>query len=170
MDYEAFGNHMWAATGIFDFLAWLPREVSRHHQLEWVTASEAVDRLQPAGTLDVGPFHTVSWADAERDTSAWLGNAMQRWCFEELKRLGPAVLATGDPTLLRIWRQLQTSDHFYYMTNKSNSDQDVHQYFSVYRTPTEAFVRVQSALAALASFLERNLPPPAPLPHGEGGS
>jgi len=81
---------------------------------------------------------------------------MQRWCFEEVKRLGPEVLATADPTLIRIWRQLQTSDHFYYMTNKSGSDQDVHHYFSVYRTPTEAFVRVQTALAAVSSYLERH--------------
>jgi alpha-amylase len=156
MDYEAFGNHMWAADGIFDFLTWLPRKVAHHPSLEWVTATEAVQRLQPVGVVNVGPYDTVSWADAERDTSAWLGNTMQRWCFEEVKRLGPEVLATGDPTLIRIWRQLQTSDHFYYMTNKSGSDQDVHHYFSVYRTPMEAFVRVQTALAALASYLERH--------------
>jgi alpha-amylase len=156
MDYEAFGNHMWAADGIFDFLSWLPREVAHHPGLEWVTATEAVQRLQPVGVINVGPYDSVSWADAERDTSAWLGNTMQRWCFEEVKRLGPEVLATADPTLIRIWRQLQTSDHFYYMTNKSGSDQDVHHYFSVYRTPTEAFVRVQTALAAVSSYLERH--------------
>jgi alpha-amylase len=118
-----------------------------------------VERLRPVGVVNVGPYDTASWADAERDTSAWLGNPMQRWCFAELRRLGPEVLATGDPTLIRIWRQLQTSDHFYYMTNKSGSDQDVHHYFSVYRTPTEAFVRLQTALAALASYLERRATP-----------
>jgi alpha-amylase len=158
MDYEAFGNHMWADSGIFDFIEWLPREVAKHHSLEWVNATEAVERLQPVGTLHVPPFKTISWADAERDTSAWLGNPMQRWAFEEIKRLGPQVLSSEDPTLIRIWRQLQTSDHLYYLSNKSDSDQDVHQYFSIYRTPTEGFVRVQSALGALASYLERHEP------------
>ena len=156
MDYEAFGNHVWADTGIFQFLEWLPRMVQRHVHVQWATATEAIDRLVPRGIIDVGPFATVSWADAERDTSAWLGTAPQRWCFEELKRLLPQVLASADPLLLHIWRLLGTSDHFYYMTNKSGSDQDVHQYFSVYRSPTEAFVRMQTALASLAAFLERH--------------
>lgn len=155
MDYEAFGNHVWADTGIFQFLEWLPRMVQRHPHVSWVTATEAVERLAPRGILDVGPYHTVSWADAERDTSAWLGTAPQRWCFEELKRLLPEVQQMEDRLLLHVWRLLGTSDHFYYMTNKTGSDQDVHQYFSVYRSPTEAFVRVQTALAAVAGYVER---------------
>ncbi len=149
LDYEAIGEHMWADTGIFDFLRALPEAVRRHPYLEFVTPTDAVRRLPIIGTVDVGDFETISWADMERDTSAWLGNEMQRFCYEELRRLEHEIKATGDPELLDCWRRMQTSDHLYYMATKSFSDQDVHRYFSAYGSVFDAFVRLQTAITDL---------------------
>jgi alpha-amylase len=146
MDYEAIGEHMWADTGIFDFIGALPDQVANFPQLEWATPSQAVARIPSSGVVDVSPFSTISWADKERDTSAWLGNEMQQYCFEELKRMEPIVKAAGDPELLHIWRLMQTSDHLYYISSKAMSDGDVHQYFSAYGTIVEAFVRLHTAV------------------------
>ena len=146
LDYEALGEHMWADTGIFDFIAALPEQISNFPQLEWATPTQVVERITPAGEIDVPVFSTISWADKERDTSAWLGNEMQQYCFEELKRMEPIVRATGDPEILHIWRLMQTSDHLYYISDKAMSDGDVHQYFSAYGTVVESFVRLHTAV------------------------
>jgi alpha-amylase len=155
MDYEALGEHMWADTGIFEFLRHLPDEIARHPQLECVTPTEAVHRLPAVGQISVDDFATISWADMERDTSAWLGNEMQRFCFEELKRMEAEVKALGDPAVTDCWRRMQTSDHLYYMATKSMSDQDVHRYFSAYGSVFEAFVRLHTALMDLRLQIER---------------
>ena len=105
MDYEALGEHMWADTGIFDFLAALPDQVRQYPQLEWATPSQAVERIPTVGQIDVPVFSTISWADKERDTSAWLGNAMQQYCYEEIDRLETAVMATGDEKVIDVWRK-----------------------------------------------------------------
>src|SRR5205823_11633350 len=91
MDYEAFGEHIWADTGIFDFLRALPEAIKRHPQLEFSTPTDAVRRLPTAGEVWVDDFATISWADKERDTSAWLGSQMQQFAFEEIKRLEEPV-------------------------------------------------------------------------------
>jgi alpha-amylase len=146
LDYEALGEHMWADTGIFDFVGALPSQIAQYPQLEWATPTQAVSRLQSAGVVDVPDFSTISWADRERDTSAWLGNEMQQFCYEEIKRMEDAVRATGDPHVLHVWRLMQTSDHLYYISDKALSDGDVHQYFSAYGTVVESFVRLHTAV------------------------
>lgn len=155
MDYEAFGEHIWADTGIFDFLRNLPGAIKRHPQLEFVTPTEAIHRLPRVGTIHVHDFATISWADKERDTSAWLGNEMQQFAFEEIKRMEKPIRATGHPEFLRTWRLLQTSDHLYYLSTKALSDGDVHQYFSAYGSLFEAFIRLQTALSDLLHRAER---------------
>ena len=154
LDYEALGEHMWADTGIFDFVAALPEQVGKHPQLEWANATDAVERIPSTGTIDVPAFSTISWADKERDTSAWLGNAMQQYCYEELKQMEDSVKATNDPNVLRTWRLMQTSDHLYYISDKAMSDGDVHQYFSAYGSVVEAFVRLHTAVYDLARRAE----------------
>ncbi|MBV9850911.1 MAG: glycoside hydrolase family 57 protein [Armatimonadetes bacterium] len=155
LDYEALGEHIGADTGIFDFLAALPDQTARFPQLEWATPSQAIARISPSGQVDVPIFSTISWADRERDTSAWLGNEMQQFCYEELKRLEPLVAATGDADFRRVWRLMQTSDHLYYLSDKAMSDGDVHQYFSAYGTVVEAFVRLHTAVYDLKRRAER---------------
>lgn len=157
LDYEAIGEHMWADTGIFDFLRCLPEAVAQHPQLEFTTPTNAVRTLPSVGQISVDDFATISWADKERDTSAWLGNQMQQFCFEEMKRLEPLIRQTNDPHYLDTWRRMLTSDHYYYIANKSLSDADVHQYFSAYGSVYDAFVRLHTAILDLRHRAERFL-------------
>ena len=147
IDYETFGEHQWIETGIFDFLDHLPKEVSKHRNLDFVTVSEAVERYEPVGEIDV-PW-AISWADADRDVSTWLGNNMQIACFNELKELGKAIKQKKDKDLLYIWRLLQTSDHLYYLSTKGMEDGDVHAYFSPYSGPYEGFINYMNILQDL---------------------
>lgn len=144
MDYETFGEHQWADTGIFDFLRALPAEILKHPDNSFVTPSEAAQKFVPVAGLDI--HHPISWADIERDLSAWLSNAMQNEAAQKLYELEPAVRASGDEALLRDWRKLTTSDHFYYMCTKWWSDGDVHKYFSPYESPYEAFIYFMNTL------------------------
>lgn len=138
MDYETFGEHQWDHTGIFDFLEHLPKEWLRHEGNTFMTVSEAVDAFEPRDQVDV-PY-TVSWADVERDLSAWLGNSMQTSAINSLYGLEQLILGTGDLALIEDWRKLQTSDHFYYMCTKWFNDGDIHAYFSPYENPYDAFI------------------------------
>lgn len=140
LDYETFGEHYWAESGIFDFLKWLPLEVSKWDNLSWITPSEAVQKYASCGELDVPPDKTISWADVERDTSAWLSNPQQSISFNKLNEIGLIVKELKEPDLLRIWRYLQTSDHFYYMYTRGGESGIVHDSFNPYGSPTEAFI------------------------------
>ncbi len=156
MDYETFGEHQWEETGIFAFLQKLPGEVLKNN-LSFSTPLEIVEKYSPVAEIDVGDFSTISWADMERDTSAWLGNDMQRRCFEETKLLEPFVRKTGDPQILRIWKHLLTSDHYYYMCTKWLGDGDVHSYFSVYSTPFDAAVNFMAVVMDFKAQVFRKL-------------
>ena len=159
LDYEALGEHIWEDTGIFDFLSDLPHQIAQYPQIEWSTPTETVDRVPSAGTINVNDFSTISWADMERDTSAWLINEMQQVCFEEMKRMEPLIKATGEAQFVDSWRRMLTSDHLYYICDKNLSDGDVHGYFSAYGSIAEAFVHLHTALMDLrmraTRFLEK---------------
>ena len=147
MDYETFGEHQWEDTGIFNFLRHLPEEIYKHPDNDFVTPSEAIARYEPASELDVHNF--MSWADVERDLSAWLSNPMQHDAIQSIYKLEDSVLATHDKKIIEDWRRLQTSDHFYYMCTKWFNDGDVHKYFNPYNTPYEAFIAYMNALQDL---------------------
>ncbi len=147
MDYETFGEHQWEDTGIFNFLRHLPEEIYKHPDNDFVTPSEAIERYDAVHELDVHNF--MSWADVERDLSAWLSNAMQHDAIQSIYKLEGEVLATNDARLIEDWRRLQTSDHFYYMCTKWFNDGDVHKYFNPYNTPYEAFIAYMNALQDL---------------------
>lgn len=144
MDYETFGEHQWAESGIFDFMYHLPEKIRKGGKNDFKTLSEAIDAYEPEGELDVP--HMVSWADVERDLSAWLGNAMQSGALHELYRLAGPVKASGDPQLLHDWRRLQTSDHLYYMCTKWFADGDVHKYFNPYESPYDSYINFMNVL------------------------
>ncbi len=149
MDFETIGEHHWPSTGIFDFFKHLPERVSAYPHLNWATPIEAIQRHETAGEIDVPDSTPLSWADLERDTSAWLQNTMQLKSFERLRRLEPKLRRLGDPRLMKAWRYLQTSDHIYYMSTKGGGTGTVHSYFSPYGSPKdayEAFERVVSDL------------------------
>ena len=156
MDFETFGEHQWADTGIFDFLRALPSEVLSR-DVEFKTPYEVIESYEPVGEFDVGDFSTISWADLERDTSAWLGNDMQRRCFEEAKLLGPYVKKTQDPELISIWKHLLTSDHYYYMSTKWLGDGDVHSYFSIHTSPYDAAINFMAAMMDFKARVFRKL-------------
>jgi alpha-amylase len=143
MDYETFGEHQWQESGIFNFLAHLPREWLKTEGHSFMTLSEVIDNFDPVGSIDVP--QTITWADTERDLSAWLGNPMQSTAIESLYRLQPKILETGDLALIEDWRRLQTSDHFYYMCTKWFNDGDIHAYFSPYKTPYEGYMNFMNA-------------------------
>lgn len=144
MDYETFGEHQWEDTGIFGFFEhfvgnWLSNEHNTFY-----TVSEAIDAHQPVGEISMP--HTVTWADTERDLTAWLGNSMQHEAMRHLYALEADILRTGDGGLIADWRKLQTSDHVYYMCTKWFTDGDVHAYFSPYESPYDAFLYYINAL------------------------
>jgi len=144
MDYETFGEHQWADTGIFEFLRALPQHVMATGKNDFLTVSQAAERYPSAGEVDVP--HMISWADTERDLSAWLGNSMQANALHDLYSLAGDVLASGDKTLIHDWRKLQTSDHFYYMCTKWFADGDVHKYFNPYESPYDAYINFMNIL------------------------
>jgi alpha-amylase len=138
MDYETFGEHQWSESGIFDFLSHLPNEWLQKPGNTFMTVSEVIDAFDPADQVDVP--HTTTWADTERDLSAWLGNRMQQQAINALYELQDQIIQSNDLALIDDWRKLQTSDHFYYMCTKWFNDGDIHAYFSPYETPYEAFI------------------------------
>ena len=154
MDYETFGEHQWGETGIFEFLRHLPKEILKHSNNDFKTPSELIDSSTSQGTCNVE--ESISWADEKRDLSAWLGNDMQHEAITKIYSLGHKVLSSRDPKLIHIWRKLQASDHFYYMSTKQFSDGDVHSYFSPYQSPYEAFISFMNVLKDLELKLEKN--------------
>ena len=149
MDYETFGEHQWEDTGIFNFLRHLPDEILKHPDNDFKTPSEVAATYDAVDEVDVP--HTVSWADIERDLSAWRGNPMQHNAIAELYRLEETVKRTKDKDIIRDWRKLQTSDHFYYMCTKWFADGDVHKYFNPYDSPYDSYINFMNVLDNLNS-------------------
>lgn len=149
MDYETFGEHQWADTGIFDFLRALPGQVLATGKNDFLTVSQAIDQYPSVGEVDVP--HMISWADTERDLSAWLGNSMQANALHDVYALADDVAATEDAKLIDDWRKLQTSDHFYYMCTKWFADGDVHKYFNPYESPYDAYINYMNILDNIRS-------------------
>ncbi len=147
MDYETFGEHQWAETGIFDFLKAFPAAFLQRTGNTFMTPSQAIDAFAPVDTVDV-PY-TITWADTERDLTAWLGNPMQQQAMHLLYELETDVLATDDLGLIEDWRRMQISDHPYYMCTKWFRDGDVHAYFSPYDSPYDAFMYYINSLRDL---------------------
>jgi alpha-amylase len=143
MDYETFGEHQWGESGIFDFLKHLPEQWLKNDGNTFMTVTEAAQKLDAVDEID-SP-QTTTWADTERDLSAWLGNPMQQQAVEALYELQMDIIQSGDLDLIEDWRKLQTSDHFYYMCTKWFNDGDIHAYFSPYDDPYEAFTNFINA-------------------------
>jgi alpha-amylase len=138
MDFETFGEHQWEDTGIFDFMRALPEQWLKNETHSFMTVTQAATSFDPVDTIDTP--QTVTWADVERDLTAWTGNGMQSGAIQSLYDLQDHIISSGDMQLINDWRRLQTSDHFYYMCTKWFNDGDVHAYFSPYDTPYEAFI------------------------------
>jgi alpha-amylase len=147
MDYESFGEHQWEDTGIFEFLRSLPAMIMQHPDTGFKTATETVQSYDATGEYDVP--HILTWADTDRDLTAWTGNDIQRDAIAATYRMEEAVYRTKNKALIETWRRLQTSDHFYYMCTKWANDGDVHAYFSPYQSPYDAYIAFMNALSDL---------------------
>ena len=145
MDYETFGEHQWEETGIFEFLKALPQTVFNKTGFTFSTPSEVARELQVVSAIQV-PY-PISWADEERDLTAWLGNELQKEAFQYLYELYDRIKLLDDPVLLKDWNYLQVSDHFYYMCTKFFSDGAVHSYFNPYESPYDAFINYMNVLS-----------------------
>ena len=144
MDYETFGEHQWEETGIFDFLKALPSKILKHPDNNFVTPLEAIEKYPKRDVMDIHDM--TSWADIERDLSAWMGNEMQRSALNHVYELEEKIKKEKNQKLLDEWRKLQISDHFYYMCTKWFSDGDVHKYFNPYDSPYDAFIAFMNVL------------------------
>ncbi len=144
LDYETFGEHHGPETGIFEFLRALPQEIIRHPDWRFQTPAEAVRGHEPQGLLDVPDI--TSWADSERDLTAWLGNAMQQEAIGLLYDLEAEMRRKKNQGLLPAWRKLQAADHFYYMSTKEFNDGAVHRYFNPYESPYDAYINYMNIL------------------------
>ena len=153
MDFETFGEHQWADTGIFDFIDNLIGSWLSQYENKFVTTSEACTIMEPAG--EVSMPETVTWADTERDLSAWLSNDMQRSAMEDIYGMRQEILATKDPHLISDWRYLTTSDHPYSMCTKYWNDGDVHAYFSAYASPYESYMYFMNVLRDIEYRLKK---------------
>ena len=145
MDYETFGEHQSSSSGIFDFMGALPEAVISDGTFEFVTPSEAASKHKSVSSLDVPD--AISWADEERDLSAWLGNELQQEACQKVYAMTEKLSIVNDEELWADFGHLQESDHFYYMCTKFFSDGEVHKYFNPYDTPYEAFINFMNVLS-----------------------
>lgn len=155
MDYETIGEHQWHDTGIFWFFQALPFQINSYEHLNFSSPSEIIKKYKAVGDYDVFELATISWADLEMDTSAWLGNKMQMLCFKEIKELETLIKKTNKPELLRAWRLLQTSDHMHNICTKNWGDGDVHKYFSHFDSPHQGFISMMEILHDLKNMIIR---------------
>lgn len=156
LDYETFGEHNSKETGIFDFLRYLPAAILKKTPFSFLTPSEVANKLQPVSAINVNT--PISWADEERDVTAWLGNELQNAAIDKLYSLEKKVERCKDEFITKNWEYLQTSDNFYYMATKFFSDGAVHAYFNPFETPYDAFLNYMNILSDFEIQINRNLP------------
>lgn len=156
LDYETFGEHNWKESGIFEFLRHMPGTILKKTPFKFMTPSEISDTLLPISAINIPS--PISWADEERDITAWQGNELQIAALEKLYSLAPKVERCDDKAILKDWTYLQSSDHFYYMATKFFSDGAVHAYFNPYETPYDAFMNYMNVLSDFEIRLKKLLP------------
>ena len=156
LSYESFGERQPKESGIFKFLEALPKKIIQSKHLQFATPTEVVEELQPVSAVHVP--HPISWADEERDLTAWLGNGMQKEAFSKLYALSQRMERCTDPQLKKDWNYLQVSDHFYYMSTKYLSDGEVHSYFNPFDSPYESFINYMNVLSDFKIRLNSFMP------------
>ncbi len=156
LDYETFGEHNWKESGIFDFLQHMPGAILKKTPFKFMTPSEVADKLLPVSAINIQ--NPISWADEERDITAWQGNELQSAALEKLYSLSRKVNKCDDEQIKKDWEYLQSSDHFYYMATKFFSDGAVHAYFNPYESPYDAFMNYMNVLSDFEIRLLRSFP------------
>ncbi|MEM3833105.1 MAG: DUF5752 family protein [Thermoprotei archaeon] len=159
MDYETFGEHNWPESGIHEFLYWFPVEAWKR-DIRFISPSQAIEKYSSVDEIDIPEDNTISWADEERDTSAWLGNVLQKHCFDSIGSMEKLVKILNNKHYLRLWRLFTTSDHYYYMSMKKGGSGAVHSYFSHFSSPLEAFIVFTRAITDLNLRIQEELRKP----------
>ncbi len=159
MDYETFGEHNWPESGIHEFLYWFPIEAWKR-DIRFISPSQAIEKHSPVDEIDVPENNTISWADEERNTSAWLGNILQKHNFDSIESIERLVKILNNKHYLRLWRLLTISDHYYYMSMKGGDTDAVHSYFSHFSSPLEAFIVFTRAITDLNLRIQEELRKP----------
>jgi len=147
MDYETFGEHQWKETGIFNFFEDFVKKVCDSEDIRFLLPGEVVSKMPAVDILDIDK--PLTWADSERDLSAWIGNDLQKETIYDLYSLEREIKKTKNRRIINDWRNLQTSDHFYYMCTKWFNDGDVHKYFNHYDSPYDAYINYMNVLRDL---------------------
>lgn len=155
MNYETFGELQSRETGIFEFMRALPR-FAAERGIEFWTPSEVVSKLKSVGSLSV-PY-PMSWADEARDTSAWLGNTLQKEAVKKLYSISERVRLCDDKRIKQDWNYLQASDHFFYMSTKHSEDGSVHSHYSPYDSPYMAFTNYMNVLSDFMIRVDEQYP------------
>ena len=155
MDYETFGEHQKPETGIYDFMLHLPEKIFAHPDFDFKTPSEVSAAYTAREVYDAPEI--ISWADLERDTSAWDGNSMQQESLRRVYDIGKLVQKLNDDEFTETWGKLQTSDHFYYMSTKYWADGNIHKYFSPYKSPYDAYLNYMNVLTDFELTLQQHL-------------
>lgn len=155
MDYETFGEHHWKESGIFDFLRALPGKVLENPSYDFCTPSEVIRRHAAVSPLSF--YRITSWADRERDPSAWSGNRMQKTALAAIYHLEDLLKRLGNPTFIEVWRRLQSSDHFYYMSTKLQGDAEVHAHFSPYESAYDAFINFMNVMRKFKQMVDEEI-------------
>ncbi len=145
LNYETLGGIQPAESGIFDFLEYFISGVASDDELKFAFPAEIIKDTQPVSAVNV-PY-PISWADEERDLTAWLGNDMQKEAFRKLYSICERMKECRNEKLLKDWNYLQVSDHFYYMSTKLFSNGEVHSYFNPFDSPYEAFINYMNILS-----------------------
>ena len=153
MDYETFGEHQWDQTGIFDFMRHLPEQILKHKDFSFKTTTETIEAYSVKDIYDA--HELISWADMERDLSAWIGNPMQDESIAKIYSIEKRVYATDNRNFIDTWQKMLTSDHFYYMCTKFWSDGDVHKYFSPFESPYDAYIYFMNAYSDFLMELDK---------------
>lgn len=153
LNYETFGEYQWAETGIFDFMKAFAANLIQEAKHQFKTVSEVSGKLQPVSGLHV-PY-PISWADEERDLTAWLGNELQKEAFDKLFQIEEWVKNSGNSQLEQEWEKLQTSDHFNFMSTKWFSDGMVFRTVNPFNSPYDAFINYMNVLSDFTIRVER---------------
>lgn len=153
MDYETFGEHFNQEEGILAFLSQWINNSCASEKIDFLLPSEVIDRFYTVKKLVVP--HITSWADSEKDISAWVQNGMQKECIEKLYSLRDIIFKLKNRSLQETWSALQCSDHFYYMSTKQNADGDVHNYFSPFDSPHSAYISYINVLSDLELIIDK---------------
>ncbi len=164
LDFETIGEHQWKDSGIFDFFKNLP-EILLKRGIPFKTPSETIKDYPLRETFDCPNY--LSWADMERNLSAWLDNDLQKSAFQEIINLEKLIHPLKNSrkkilqSLIHDFRKMQTSDHFYYMSTKYWNDGDIHAYFSPYESPYDAYINYMNVLESLKKRIAKICPNPS---------